>query len=332
MLAPATARPRALPALQVLAKMSPREILAELKDGNTRFWTGAPENREMPLAERKETLAGQAPKVMIIGCADSRVPVGARRAHLARRGVRAAGVASGAPQLRRAAACARCSRVACLPARASPPPPLACPSSAGPCADAPPLHSRPVPTAAALPPSRDGCVHAPSGSRASRRPSRALRLTSTPLSLSASAVFDKGIGELFVCRNAGNLYGDNIAGTIDYAVHVLGVKVVVVKGHEGCGAVKAALAKPPGLPPKLSKMLDSIHDGLEYCVDVLERIEDSSARDRESVIANALVQVRRVLAEPGVAAKVEKKELLVLAAFYNISSGIVDFIEPTATK
>lgn len=65
---------------QALAKMTPHDVLAAMKAGNARFWTGASERPDMPLVERSELLAGQSPKVMVIGCADSRVPIGACRA------------------------------------------------------------------------------------------------------------------------------------------------------------------------------------------------------------------------------------------------------------
>ena len=59
---------------------------------------------------------------------------------------------------------------------------------------------------------------------------------------SPEIVFDQNIGDLFVVRNAGNLVDDHTLGSIEYAVEHLGVRLVVVLGHERCGAVTAALA------------------------------------------------------------------------------------------
>merc|ERR1712226_1692090 len=56
-------------------------------------------------------------------------------------------------------------------------------------------------------------------------------------------VFDQGLGDMFVVRVAGNCLDTSTSASLDYAVHHLKVKVVVVLGHEGCGAEKAA-----GLP------------------------------------------------------------------------------------
>ena len=55
-------------------------------------------------------------------------------------------------------------------------------------------------------------------------------------------IFDEGLGELFVIRTAGEVVDDVAIGSIEYAIEHLGVKLVVVLGHEGCGAVKATLA------------------------------------------------------------------------------------------
>src|SRR5438067_11937757 len=54
-------------------------------------------------------------------------------------------------------------------------------------------------------------------------------------------VFDENLGELFVVRTAGNLIDDHALGTIEYGVSALGARLIVVLGHTGCGAVKAAL-------------------------------------------------------------------------------------------
>ena len=59
---------------------------------------------------------------------------------------------------------------------------------------------------------------------------------------SPEIVFDQNIGDLFVIRNAGNLVNDHVLGSIEFAVKQLGVRLIVVKGHQRCGAVSAVLA------------------------------------------------------------------------------------------
>lgn len=60
--------------------------------------------------------------------------------------------------------------------------------------------------------------------------------------LAAEIIFDKGIGDLFVVRNAGQIISDSVVGSLEYAVGVLHVPLIVVLGHDECGAVHAAIA------------------------------------------------------------------------------------------
>ena len=59
--------------------------------------------------------------------------------------------------------------------------------------------------------------------------------------LAAEIIFDKGLGDLFVVRNAGQVISDSVVGSLEYAVGVLSVPLIVVLGHDGCGAVQAAI-------------------------------------------------------------------------------------------
>lgn len=59
--------------------------------------------------------------------------------------------------------------------------------------------------------------------------------------LAAEIIFDKGLGDLFVIRNAGQVISESVIGSLEYAVAVLGVPLIVVLGHDECGAVRAAI-------------------------------------------------------------------------------------------
>lgn len=59
--------------------------------------------------------------------------------------------------------------------------------------------------------------------------------------LAAEIIFDMGLGDLFVVRNAGQVISDSVVGSLEYAVAVLGVPLIVVLGHDECGAVAAAI-------------------------------------------------------------------------------------------
>jgi carbonic anhydrase len=80
--------------------------------------------------------------------------------------------------------------------------------------------------------------------------------------LAAEIIFDKGLGDLFVVRNAGQVVSESVIGSLEYAVSVLGVPLIVVLGHDSCGAVAAAIeslnpdAAP--LPPHIAHLTGKI--------------------------------------------------------------------------
>mmetsp|Transcript_129151 Transcript_129151/g.257853 ORF Transcript_129151/g.257853 Transcript_129151/m.257853 type:complete len:369 (+) Transcript_129151:82-1188(+) len=139
-------------------------------------------------------------------------------------------------------------------------------------------------------------------------------------------VFDQGLGDLFVVRVAGNCLDTATMASLQYAVCHLKVKVLVVMGHEGCGAVKAAAlptAKIEQEPPALSQALKLLKSGLDE--DLLNSIQDTRSRDREAVVTNVHAQIKGLSNNTTVMTAVHRKELIVVGAFYEISSGIVDF-------
>ncbi|HWR84820.1 MAG TPA: carbonic anhydrase [Rhodoglobus sp.] len=80
--------------------------------------------------------------------------------------------------------------------------------------------------------------------------------------LAAEIIFDKGLGDLFVVRNAGQVVSDSVVGSLEYAVGVLGVNLIVVLGHDSCGAVQAAIdqSKPDAtpLPAHIHRLVEQI--------------------------------------------------------------------------
>jgi carbonic anhydrase len=80
--------------------------------------------------------------------------------------------------------------------------------------------------------------------------------------LSAEIIFDKGLGDLFVVRNAGQVISDSVVGSLEYAVAVLEVPLIIVLGHDACGAVGAAIrsvhADAPALPPHIWRLIAPI--------------------------------------------------------------------------
>jgi carbonic anhydrase len=80
--------------------------------------------------------------------------------------------------------------------------------------------------------------------------------------LAAEIIFDKGLGDLFVVRNAGQVISDSVVGSLEYAVGVLHVPLIVVLGHDQCGAVRAAIdslaPEATPLPPHINNLIQQI--------------------------------------------------------------------------
>ncbi|WP_394280025.1 carbonic anhydrase [Microbacterium sp.] len=80
--------------------------------------------------------------------------------------------------------------------------------------------------------------------------------------LAAEIIFDLGLGDLFVVRNAGQVISDSVVGSLEYAVAVLHVPLIVVLGHDECGAVRAAIESTgidaPSLPPHIWRQVAPI--------------------------------------------------------------------------
>ena len=139
-------------------------------------------------------------------------------------------------------------------------------------------------------------------------------------------VYDQGLGSLFIVRVAGNVTVPATEGSIEYAVTHLKTHVVVVMGHDGCGAVKAAML------PKADWQAES--ENIRYLVGQiapavagLPPIRDTKAKLREAVIANVRVQTHRLKENPVVATAIKGGKLAVIGAYYEIGSGAVDFLE-----
>jgi carbonic anhydrase len=142
-------------------------------------------------------------------------------------------------------------------------------------------------------------------------------------------VYDQGLGTLFVVRVAGNIVDPGSAGSVEYAIQHLKTHAVVVMGHEGCGAVSAAMLPGPE-QGRESANVRYLLGQIQPAVTGLPSIRDPKARMREAVIANVRLQVHRMKQNPVIAAAIKSGQIAVIGAFYEISSGAVDFLETEA--
>ena len=130
-------------------------------------------------------------------------------------------------------------------------------------------------------------------------------------------VFDQGIGDIFVIRTAGNnVNSEMVMGSVDYAIEQLGVKVLLVLGHGSCGGVTGAISEGEEEHGNIGKLLGTIRQDVN---DYVGKAENLDAAIRH----HAHVQVERILSYPHVQEKVQKGELLVKCAYYDVQTGKV---------
>ena len=104
--------------------------------------------------------------------------------------------------------------------------------------------------------------------------------------IAAEIIFDKGLGDLFVVRNAGQVISSSVIGSLEYAVEVLGVPLIVVLSHDNCGAVIAALRQDAPeatpLPPHIASITDAIAPAVKR-VRLTRGLEAGKLDDPEAV-------------------------------------------------
>ncbi|MBO3697799.1 carbonic anhydrase [Roseivirga sp. E12] len=133
-------------------------------------------------------------------------------------------------------------------------------------------------------------------------------------------LFDRGIGDLFIIRVAGNVIDDHAIGSIEYAVAHLGTKLIVVMGHESCGAVGASLgdADPGG-------HIGSIVKKIKPAVNMAKQMEGdlltNSIKVNAQIVGEELKETKPILSDAVKNAGVE-----VVSAYYKLSSGEVEFL------
>jgi carbonic anhydrase len=129
-------------------------------------------------------------------------------------------------------------------------------------------------------------------------------------------VFDQGLGDLFVCRVAGNIATPEEIGSLEFGTLVLGAKIIVVMGHERCGAVKAAI-KGGELPGSIGSLIKSIDIG-----SVTPKSEVPGDVDKAAQ-ANVNHQVETLKKSPILSDLIAKDKLKIVGAYYDLDTGKV---------
>ena len=135
-------------------------------------------------------------------------------------------------------------------------------------------------------------------------------------------VFDQGLGDLFVVRVAGNVINDEGLGSIEYSVDHLGTRLILVLGHQSCGAVKAAketIAAKGKAPGHIESLVMAIKPA----------VEATAKDDLETTIKANVKHVVDALrsSTPILKAKVDSGDIQVIGGYYSLDTGTVTFLD-----
>lgn len=142
--------------------------------------------------------------------------------------------------------------------------------------------------------------------------------------VSPEILFGRGLGELFIVRNAGNTVDTAALGSIEYAISQLGVPLILVMGHSRCGAVEAACS----VVKNNTQFAGSIGRMIEPIVPAALAVRDKPGDFVENAVranVDRIVTRLRTASEPSLLDPLKAGKLRIVGAAYSLDSGAVDF-------
>jgi carbonic anhydrase len=140
-------------------------------------------------------------------------------------------------------------------------------------------------------------------------------------------VFDRGIGDIFVARNPGNFVNVDVVGGMEFACKLAGAKLILVLGHEDCGAIKGAIDHVQ--LGNLTTMLENIQPSVEQ---VAKRKGEETSKNEAFVqqvakqnVRDAITNIRKL--SPVLLDLERQGKIKMVGAIYNMDTGEVDFFE-----
>lgn len=134
-------------------------------------------------------------------------------------------------------------------------------------------------------------------------------------------IFDQGIGDIFEIRNAGNVLNNHVIGSIEYAVMHCGVKLIVIMGHQDCGAIAATLS---GISE--TKYIKALEDSIQPAVEKCKK-EGLEINSDNVVKAHIAQDIEELISQDNELVKyMQKNNVKIIPAYYHLDSGKVDFL------
>lgn len=142
---------------------------------------------------------------------------------------------------------------------------------------------------------------------------------------SAELIFDQGLGDIFSIRIAGNVLNEDILGSMEFATHVMGTKVVVVLGHTKCGAVVGACNHVE--MGHLTSLLRKIQPAIDAEKKTTSDRTGSNPRFVSNVTElNVRLTIERIRKESQIIAELEKQgKIRIIGGIYDVDNGRVTF-------
>lgn len=138
-------------------------------------------------------------------------------------------------------------------------------------------------------------------------------------------VFDRGLGDLFVIRTAGHVIDNAVLGSLEFGVAELGIPLLMVMGHEKCGAVNAtieAIEKQMPAPAQIGTLVEAITPAVEAAHGQSGDLLDNAIQ------ANTRLVVEQLVNTPILSAAVANGQLLIVGGRYDLDTGKVEMVIP----
>ena len=142
----------------------------------------------------------------------------------------------------------------------------------------------------------------------------------------AELVFDRGLGDLFVVRTAGQVVAEPVLGSLQYGVAVLGVPLLLVLGHTACGAVQAAVDAVASGAPASGTAIDSLVAAIRPAAEAALAQDGGTDAAAGAVRRNVEDRVASLRADAVLGAAVSDGRLEVVGGVYDLTTGVVTFL------
>lgn len=140
-------------------------------------------------------------------------------------------------------------------------------------------------------------------------------------------VFDQGLGDIFVGRVAGNFVNEDLLGSMEFACKVAGAKLIVVMGHQHCGAVKGAIddVKLGNITAMLAKIKPAVEMSKDFPGEKNSKNNEFVKHVSENNVKYAIQQIREK--SPILKEMEDKGEIKIVGAFYRLTDGTLEFVK-----